>query len=73
MPEAPSLASCGRSAAVPRTYGAVSAVLAVEKTLVMLPPRVVMMTMETIEMRTMINAYSTRPWPLLVFAAIRFR
>ena len=54
-------------------HGAVSAVLAAEKTLVMLPPSAVIITIETIEISTMISAYSTRPWPLPVFAANRFR
>src|SRR6266496_1417557 len=48
----------------PDTSYAASAVLAREKTLVMLVPRVVMIVMATIEMSTMISAYSTRPWPL---------
>jgi hypothetical protein len=54
-------------------YGETSEVFALEKTLVMLVPSVVMMTIETIEIRTMISAYSTRPWPLPVFTASRFR
>ena len=66
------LVGCGEPFAA-RYYGEVSEVLAFEKTLVMLPPSVVMMTMETIEIRTMISAYSTRPWPLPVFTASMFR
>jgi len=54
-------------------HGATSAAFAFEKTLVMLPPSVVTMTIDTIEISTMISAYSTRPWPLPVFTASRLR
>ena len=48
-------------AAVSADYGVTRAEFAFEKTLVMVPPSVVMMRIETIEISTMISAYSTSP------------
>ena len=65
--------SAAAGAGVGVCYGEVSEPFAREKTLVMLAPRVVMITIETIEISTMISAYSTRPCPLPVFTASRCR
>jgi hypothetical protein len=53
------------------SYGATSLLLADVKTLPIDRPSVVMMTTDTIEISTMINAYSTSPCPLPVFTARR--